>query len=152
MEISEDKLKEGRKLAKEFGFKELFVNEIGEFFTNKSFAAMSVKYDKEKFAEVPLTDTGDGNSENEGGKATNDLGKAVEVIAAIEAETTSSGVIAILAAEAKGKNRKSVIDAGNKKLAAISTAAISPSTEDGKTESEDGKLELGSDETTKKSE
>lgn len=130
MKISEDKLKEGRKLAKEFGFKELFVNETGEFFTNKSFASMSVNYDKEKFAEVPLA--GDEKPETE--KATNDLGKAADVIAAIESATSSNEVIAILDAEAEGKNRKSVIDAGNKKLAAISKAATSPSTEAGEQE------------------
>ena len=149
MKISEEKLKEGRKLAREFGFKTLFVNEKGEFFTDKGFASMSVEYDKEKFAEVPLTDTGDGNQENVKGKATNDLGKAADIIAAIEAETTSAGVIAILDAEAEGKNRKSVIDAGNKKLDAISIAAISPSTNDSK-DSEDFKDDT--DETNKKAE
>lgn len=128
MKISEEKLKEGRKLAKEFGFKELFVNEIGEFFTNKSFAAMSVGYDKEKFAEVPLAGE-DTSTASVTEKATNDLGKAADVIAAIEAAISSDEVIAILKAEAEGKNRKSVIDAGNKKLAAIAKAATSPSTE-----------------------
>lgn len=132
MKISEEKLKEGQKLAKEFGFKELFVNETGEFFTNKSFASMSVNYDKEKFAEVPLTSYQSQSQSTE--KGTNDLGKAADVIVAIEAAISSDEVIAILKAEAEGKNRKSVIDAGKKKLDAIANAATSPSTEAGEQE------------------
>lgn len=122
MKISEEKLKEGRELAAKHGFKELFVNEKGEFFTNKSFASMSVGYDKEKFAEVPLVSDQSQLTE----KATNDLGKAADVIAAIEVSKSSDEVIAILKAEAEGKNRKSVIEAGKKKLDVIAEAATSP--------------------------
>ena len=121
MKISEEKLKEGLKLAKEFGFKELFVNEKGEFFTNKSFASMSVNYDKEKFAEVPLTE--DGKPENVEGKATNDLGKAADIIAAIEVATEAEVVEAILKAETEGKNRKSVIEAATKKIETLTKKA-----------------------------
>lgn len=145
MKISEEKLKEGRELAAKHGFKVLFVNEIGEFFTNKSFAAMSVGYDKEKFAEVPLTSDQSQSQSTE--KATNDLGKAADVIVAIEAAISSDDVIAILDAETVGKNRKSVIDAGKKKLDAIAKAAVSPL----KPENGEGKPEA-EDETTKTAE
>jgi hypothetical protein len=138
MKISEDKLKEGRKLAKDFGFKELYVNVDGEFFTNKSFAAMSVKYDKEQFAEVDLTGTSTGGSTSSPngsatnastGSATNDLGKAADVIAAIEVAPEAEVVEAILKAESEGKNRKSVIDAAQKKIAAFTDVARNVPTE-----------------------
>lgn len=153
MKISEDKLKEGRELAKNRGFKKLFVNEKGEFFTNPSYASMSVNYDKEKFAEVPLNSDQSQSTE----KGTNDLGKAADVIAAIEAAISSDEVIDILKAEAKGKNRKSVIDAGKNKLAAIAKAAESVPWEQIPEEIEDSKevkdLNDGQgDETTKKAE
>ena len=140
MKISEDKLKEGRELAAKHKFTKLFVNVFGEFFTNPSYAAMSVKYDKEKFAEVPLTSDQSQSQSTEKatnastGSATNDLGKAADVIAAIEAAIGGEAVVAIMKAEAEGKNRKSVIDAGKKKLDAIAQAATSPAAEDGKPE------------------
>ena len=136
MKISEDKLKEGRELANKHGFKALFVNEKGEFFTNPSYAAASVGYDKEKFAEVPLKD-GMGQGAESVDKHTNDLGKAADVIAAIDVAKSSDEVIAILDAEAAGKNRKSVIEAGNKKLDAIAQAAVSPSEKAGKAATND---------------
>lgn len=112
MKISEDKRKEGLKLAKEFGFKELFVNEKGEFFTNKSYASISVGNDKDKFAEVELG----GRTEE---KKTNDLDKATDVIAHIEAATKIEVVEAILKAETEGKNRATVVKAAGKKLAVL---------------------------------
>ena len=134
MKISEDKLKEGRELAEKHGFKELFVNEKGEFFTNKSFAAMSVNYDKEQFAEVDLSEAGSRKTEEKAtnastGSATNDLGKAVE---AIEVATEVEVVEAIMKAETEGKNRKSVIEAAVKKL-----LTFKKETEDGSQESGD---------------
>jgi len=137
MKISEDKLKEGRELAEKHGFKELFVNEKGEFFTNKSFAAMSVNYDKEQFAEVDLSEAGSRKTEEKAtnastGSATNDLGKAVEVIEAIEVATEVEVVEAIMKAETEGKNRKSVIEAAVKKL-----LTFKKETEDGSQESGD---------------
>ena len=127
MKISEDKLKEGRKLAKEFGFKELYLNEKGEFFTNKSYASMSVGYDNSKFAEVPLN--GEASTETGKEKATNDLGKAEEVIRAIELAINAEAVVAILKAEAEGKKRPSVIKAGEKKLKSIAENATNAGNE-----------------------
>lgn len=128
MKISKELLEEGQKLAKKRGYKQLFVNDKGEFFTNKSFAAMSVSYDKEKWAELPLNDGIEHGAEGMG-KYTTDLGKSAEVIAAINAATRGDEVTAILKAESAGKNRKSVIDAGNKKLEAIAQAATIPAPE-----------------------
>ena len=56
MKITEEKIKEGRAIAKKAGYEQLFVNKAGEFFTNKDFAAMSVGYDKDGYCEVPLTE------------------------------------------------------------------------------------------------
>lgn len=140
MKISEDKLKEGRELAKKHGFKKLFVNEKGEFFTNPSYASMSVNYDKEKFAEVPLNSDQSQSTE----KGTNDLGKAADVIAALEAATEAEVVEAILKAETEGKNRKSVIEAGVKILAGFKEVKDSKEVKD----LNDGQ----GDETTKKAE
>lgn len=115
MEISKDKLLEGQKLAKKHGYKQLFVNAKGEFFTEKSFAFMSVGNNADDIAEVPLV----GEVESEGkseGKATNDLAKAADVIAAIDAAETVEAVEDIKKAELEGKNRKSVIEAVEKKL------------------------------------
>jgi hypothetical protein len=125
MEITKDKLQEGRELAKKHGFKKLFLNEKGEFFTDKGLALMSVERNADKVAEVPLAGGGEGEEKGEG-KATNDLAKAADVIAAIEAAETHDAVVAILDAESAGKNRKTVIDAGNKRLEAIAEAAQSP--------------------------
>lgn len=127
MEITKDKLKEGRELAKKHGFKKLFLNSKGEFFTDNGLALMSVERNADKMAEVPLNGEGDEKSESEvKAAATNDLAKAADVIAAIEAAENSEAVIKILDAESAGKNRKTVIDAGNKRLEAIAEAAQSP--------------------------
>lgn len=117
MKISEDKQKEGLKLAEKHGFKELFVNVKGEFFSNKSYAAMSVGYDKDKFAEVSLT----GTVIEE--KTTTDLDKAADVIVHIETATEVSVVEAILKAETEGKNRATIVKAAMKKLAGLAEVA-----------------------------
>jgi hypothetical protein len=117
MKITEAKRKEALELAKKLSCKELFINVDGEFFTNQSHAANSVKNDKEKWAKVDL------GIEVEPQKTTNDLGKAADVIAAIEAATEVSVIEAISKAEAEGKNRKSVIDAAAKKIESLSNNA-----------------------------
>lgn len=114
MKITDAKQKEAIALAKKHGYKQLFINVDGEFFTNANFAAMSVKNDKEAWAKVDL------GVEVKAEKATNDLGKAADVIAAIEAATEVAAVEAIAKAEAEGKNRKSVIDAATKKIESFS--------------------------------
>ena len=113
MKITENKIKEGRELAAKHGFKQLFVNEKGEFFSNKNYADMSVNYDKDKIVEVPLT----GSVTEE--KTTTDLDKAADVIVHIEAATEVSVVEAILKAETEGKNRATVVKAAIKKLAVL---------------------------------
>lgn len=112
MKVTKEQQAEALKLANERKFKALWINENGEFFTDPSFAAMSVKYDKEKFAKVDLGV----KVEKPESKTTTDLDKATDVIAKIEAAETKEAVEAILKAETEGRNRKSVIDSGNKKL------------------------------------
>lgn len=117
MEISKDKQKEAIALAKKHGYKQLFINVDGEFFTNANFAAMSVKNDKEAWAKVDL------GSEIVAEKGTNDLGKVADVILAIVAATKVAAVEAIVKAETEGKNRKTVIDAGTNKIESLSKTA-----------------------------
>ncbi len=114
MKITEAKQKEARELAARHGLKELWINEKGEFFTLKSNASNSVANDKEKYAQVNI------GADSKAGKTTNDLGKAAEVIAAIEGCIDMTEVEAIRLAEAEGKNRTSVIEAANKKIESLS--------------------------------
>ena len=52
LEITSDQRKEGAKIAKELGVNSLFVNNKGEFFTEKNRAALSVKNDKNLFTDI----------------------------------------------------------------------------------------------------
>lgn len=115
MKITKDKLQEGRNLAKKHGFKKLFLNIKGEFFTDKGLALMSVERDADKVAEVPLT-AESGSTSSPTGSATTDLDKGVDVIAAVEAAETAEAVEAIKKAETEGKNRPEVIAVAEKKL------------------------------------
>ena len=119
MKISEDKRKEGLELAAKHGFKELFVNEKGEFFSNKSYASLSVDHDKEKFAEVFGSLKMEDGSQKLEEKTTTDLDKAANVIVHIEAATEVSVVEAILKAETEGKNRATVVKAAIKRIAVL---------------------------------
>ena len=49
-------------------------------------------------------------------KGTNDLGTVAEVITSIEAAESVEDVEAILKAEAEGKNRKKILEDGEKKI------------------------------------
>ena len=106
-EIKDKALEIGRKhkLAK------VWVNEGGEVFSEEQFAKASVAGDKDKFAAVEITAEVK-NTE----KVTNDLGTVLEVLAAIEAAATAEDVQAIIDAEKEGKNRKTVLEAADKKL------------------------------------
>jgi hypothetical protein len=117
MKITEAQLKRARELAAKHGCKELFINEKGEFFTSQNYAALSVKNNKEKWTKVEL------GNDVKVEKTTTDLEKAAEVIAKIEASTEVSAIELIVKAESEGRNRKSVIDAGAKKIESLSKNA-----------------------------
>ncbi len=117
MKITESQQKQARELAEKHGCKELYLNDKGEFFTSENYAAMSVSNDKEKYLKLSI------GIEVNAEKSTNDLGKAADVILEIEAATDVEAIEAILIAEAEGKNRKSVIDAGAKKIESLSKNA-----------------------------
>lgn len=114
MDVSKEIQKEAQALAKKYGYKELFVNESGEFFTSANLAAVSVGNDKEKYAEVQLGSTAQSNQ----GKVTD----AASLILAIDACATTDEVNALLEEEKSGKNRKTVIDACEKKLELLNKA------------------------------
>jgi len=116
MKVTDKIRKQGEELAEKHGFKRIFVNEKGEFFSNQSYAAHSVGGDMTKYAEIALGTAVEAT-------ATNDLGKAADVIAAIEASSDVEEVRAILEAEVAGKDRKSVVEAASKKIAALNPPA-----------------------------
>ena len=115
MKIKDSTRKKAVELTGKYGYKQLFVNDKDEFFTNKSNAANSVGNDKERYAEVEL-------GLPVVAKTTTDLDSAA-VIAQINACESAADVEAIMKAEAEGKNRKSVIASGTKKIQSLEKKA-----------------------------
>ncbi len=109
MKISKDKLKEAQDIAKKYGFKQMYVNEGGEFFTSENLASGSVNGNKDKYAEVPL------NVATVSEKKTKP-GKTDALTLEIDACTTVEEVEEILNAEQEGENRKEVISACELKI------------------------------------
>ena len=116
MKIKDSIQKKGVELTGKYGYKQLFVNDNDEFFTNKSYAANSVGNDNERFAEVEL-------GLPVVAKTTTDLDSAADVIAQINACESAADVEAIMTAETEGKNRKSVIASGTKKIQTLEKKA-----------------------------
>ena len=116
MKIKDSIQKKAVELAGKYGYKQLFVNDQDEFFTNKSNAANSVGNDKERYAEVEL-------GLPVVAKTTTDLDSAADVIAQINACESAADVEAIMTAETEGKNRKSVIASGAKKIQTLEKKA-----------------------------
>ena len=115
MKITVSQQKQAVGIAEEHGFKEIFINEKGEFFSNSSYAALSVSNDKEKWAKV---DIGTGTATAAPG--TNDLGPSKNVVAQIEASLDVAEIEAIANAEAEGKNRKPIINAASRRIESLS--------------------------------
>ncbi len=55
MQISEAQQQQAMELAEKYGYKDLWANANGEFFTSANHAALSVGNDGEKWAKVDLT-------------------------------------------------------------------------------------------------
>lgn len=138
MKVTDKIRKEAADIAHKLGLKQIFINEKGEFFSNQSYAAHSVGGDKNKYAEVALGVVVETT-------ATNDLGKAADVIAAIEATDDTEAVLAILKAEQEGKNRKSVVEAAEKKLTSLAAKQQDTNGTDGENSAAGG--EKGDDST-----
>lgn len=113
LKITSEIKNRAQEVAEKNGLNVIFVNDKGEFFSNENFAALSVKSDKSKYAKIEVVAVGD---DSEDGKGTNDLGTVTEVVASIEAAETVDDVEAIVKAEKEGKNRKTVLDAAQKKI------------------------------------
>ena len=112
MKITNEIKKQAAEVAEKNRLNVVFVNERGEFFSSENFVALSVKGDKAKYAKIEV----DIVSDDENEKGTNDLGEVDEVITSIQAAESVEEVEAILKAEAEGKNRKTILEAGAKKI------------------------------------
>jgi predicted transcriptional regulator len=110
MKITKAILKKAAEVAEKHNYSRLYANDKGELFTLKSNASNSVDGKKDRYAEVPLA-----KAINED-KSTTDLDKVEDVLKQIEAAETEEQVAKIVDAESEGKNRKTVIEAGTKKL------------------------------------
>jgi hypothetical protein len=110
LKITTEQKNKGVELGRKLGQSKMWINEKGEYFTNENFASLSVGNDKEKVGVIEVT------AEAVKEDKTNELGTATEIIAAIEAAADAEAVQAIIDAENEGKKRKTVLDAGAKKL------------------------------------
>ena len=116
LKITTEQKNKGIELGRKFGQSKMWVNEKGEYFTNENLANLSVGNDKEKVAVIEVA--ADAVVE----KKTTELTKADDLVAAIEAAADAESVQAILDAENEGKKRKTVLDAGTKKLETLKAA------------------------------
>ena len=104
MKITKEQKENGIEIGQKLGQSKMYINEKGEYFTNENFAKNSVGSDKEKFGTIEVT------AEVVTEEKTTELGTA------IESATELESVQAILDAEKAGKSRKSVLEAGAKKI------------------------------------
>lgn len=111
LKIDDKTKKRAQEVIKNNGLSVVFVNDKGEFFSNENHAALSVGGNKAKYAKIEVGAISD-NSE----KGTNDLGTVNDVVAAIESAETVEAIEAILKAEREGKARKTILDAGAKRI------------------------------------
>jgi len=110
LKITTEQKNKGIELGRKLGQSKMWINEKGEYFTSENFAFHSVSNDKEKVGTIEVT------AETVKEEKTNVLGKADDLIAAIEAAETAEAVQAIIDAENEGKKRTTVLEAGAKKL------------------------------------
>jgi hypothetical protein len=102
MEISEKKKKEALELKAKYGYKDIYINEKGEFFSTENYAKMSVAGDKKKYAKVE-----EGTVTNKTvQKNANELIKEVATIEDLE----------VLENLIKDETRKTVIDAIERRI------------------------------------
>lgn len=108
MKISDKQKKQAAELMAKLNCKELFINEKGEFFTNKSLAAYSVEGDKSRYADV---------SSFQGQSTPKGENTAEELIAIVSEATTVEAVKAISKLENdRSKPRKTVLAACDSKI------------------------------------
>ena len=116
LKITTEQKTKGIEIGRKLGQSKMWVNYKGEYFTNENFANISVGNDKEKVGMIEVT------SEAITEKKTNELGKVEDVIVAIEAAAEVDVVQAIIDAENEGKKRKSVLEAGAKKIETLNAS------------------------------
>ena len=115
MTISKEIKDKAQEIGRRIKASKVWVNVTGEEFSEEQYAKASVGGDKEKFAGVEIT-------AEVKERATNDLGSVQDVLVAIEAADSGEAVQAIIDAELSGKNRKTVLEAADKKLKTINPA------------------------------
>lgn len=115
LKITKEQNQKGVEIGRKLGQSKMWINEKGEYFTNESFANLSVNSDKNKIAMIEV-------SAEVVTEKTNELGTAAEVIAAIEAATELEAVQAILDAENAGKKRTTVLAAAELKIVTFNAA------------------------------
>ncbi|MCF8337904.1 MAG: hypothetical protein K9I74_07970 [Bacteroidales bacterium] len=108
MKLSNKIKKQAAEIAEKHGFREIWVNDMNEFFSLKSNAANSVEGDSKRYAEVPL-----------GGVAQEEVKSADELIKEVEASEDIDALEKVIEVEKKEKNRKTVIEAAEKKLESL---------------------------------
>ena len=115
LQVTKDQMKRANDVAKANELATVFMNDKGEFFSNKNFAALSVEGNKDRYVKIDVSPE-IGDSGKAKGGSTNDLGTSGEVVSAIEAATELEAVYAILTAEKAGKARKTVLEASEKRI------------------------------------
>lgn len=115
LQITADQKKQAIEIGRKHKADIVYVNEKGEFFTNESFAKNSVGGNKDLYGKVEVV-------AEVKEKGTNDTVTAEELVTAIETAETVDAVNGIIEAEKKGKNRVTVIKAGEKKLETLNKA------------------------------
>lgn len=110
LKITDKQKKEALEIGRKHKAAAIYVNDKGEYFSDENLCKTSVGGDKELYGKVEIT------SEVKETTATNDLGKAEDVLAAIESATEKEAVEAILTAEKAGKNRVTVVKVAEAKL------------------------------------
>ncbi|MDL2314770.1 hypothetical protein LJC16_00745 [Bacteroidales bacterium OttesenSCG-928-C19] len=117
MNVTEEIKKKAAEIAGKRRIKTLFVNSRNEFFTEESYAANSVKGNKDNYTKIDTSAIVDSE------KATTDdafSGTAFELIERIEASESVEDIQEILTAEQAGKQRKTVIATAEKRIEELS--------------------------------
>ena len=116
LSITKEQVATAQELGRKHKASAMYVNDKGEHFTDVQHAKASVNGDVEKYAKVDVTAEVKENAGN------TKIGKADDLIAAIEAAETAEAVQAIIDAENEGKKRTTVLEAGSKRLETLNTA------------------------------
>lgn len=115
--ITDAQTKKAKEIARKRGVKVVFVNDKGEFFTNKNYALNSVKNDTSKLADVEADTV---VAQNDAGEQNQYASlNANDLIAIIQESTSKDELDKIAAFEKTGKKRKTVQEALDVRLSEL---------------------------------